>query len=103
VFHAAHAYIFEQTGKIPKTHGGVWSEFAKLAKAEPRIGGDLVTFLSTSNQFKARADYAIGPKAAPISPAEASAAIATATRFIDTGTQLLPPGLTPPTGPRPQP
>jgi hypothetical protein len=56
----------------------VWSEFAELAKAEPRIGGDLVTFLSTSYQFKARADYAIGPRAAPISPAEATAAIATA-------------------------
>jgi uncharacterized protein (UPF0332 family) len=38
VFHAAEAYIFEQTGKAAKTHRGVRSEFARLAKAEPRIG-----------------------------------------------------------------
>jgi uncharacterized protein (UPF0332 family) len=48
VFHAAEAYIFEQTGKVAKTHRGVRSEFARLAKAEQRIGRDLVTFLGAS-------------------------------------------------------
>lgn len=103
VFHAAEAYIFEQTGKVAKTHRGVRSEFARLAKAEPLIGRDLVTFLGTAYQFKMRADYAIGSMAAPISPAEATAAIAATTRFIDTVTQLLSPGLAPPAGPRAQP
>lgn len=42
-FHAAEAYIFEQTGRAAKTHRGVRSEFARLAKAEPRIGRELVT------------------------------------------------------------
>ena len=37
VFHAAETYIFEQTGKVAKTHRGVRSEFSRLAIAEPRI------------------------------------------------------------------
>ncbi len=99
VFHAAEAYIFEHTGKVAKTHRGVRSEFARLARAEPRIGRDLVTFLGTAYQFKTRADYAVGSTAAPITSAEAAAAIATTMRLIDTISQLLPPGIAPPTGP----
>ena len=92
VFHAAEAYIFEQTGRVAKTHRGVRSEFAR-PKAEPRIGRDLVTFLGTAYQFKTRADYAIGSAAAPIAHAEATAAIAEASHFIDSITHLLSPGL----------
>jgi uncharacterized protein (UPF0332 family) len=95
VFHAAEAYIFEQTGKIAKTHRGARGEFARLTKSEPRIGCDLVTFLGAAYQFKARANYAIGATATPITPAEATVAITTAARFIDTITQVLPPGLPP--------
>jgi uncharacterized protein (UPF0332 family) len=91
VFHAAEAYIFEQTGKAAKTHRGVRSAFARLAKAEPRIGRDLAIFLGAAYQFKTRADYAIGATAAPITRAEADAAIATARRFIDAIARLLPP------------
>jgi len=98
VFHAAEAYIFEQTGKVVKTHRGARSEFARLAKAELRIGRDLITFLATAYQFKTRADYAVGSTAPPILPAEATAAIATTARFIDTITRLLSPGHTPPLG-----
>jgi hypothetical protein len=36
------------------------------------------------------ADYAVGSAATPITPAEATVAIATATRFGDIITQLLP-------------
>jgi uncharacterized protein (UPF0332 family) len=91
VFHAAEAYIFEQTGKIAKTHSGARSEFARLAKSEPRIGRDLVTFLATAYQFKTRADYAIGATATPISAAEADAALATTARFINTVAHVLAP------------
>ncbi|HME22119.1 MAG TPA: HEPN domain-containing protein [Acetobacteraceae bacterium] len=103
MFHAAEAYIFEHTGKVARTHRGVRSEFARLARAEPRIGRDLVTFLGTAYQFKTRADYAVGSTATPITSAEAAAAIATTTRFIDTIAQLLPPDITPPTEPHAQP
>jgi uncharacterized protein (UPF0332 family) len=77
VFHAAEAYIFEQTGRVAKTHRGVRSEFSRLARAEPRIGRDLITFLGTAYQFRTRADYAVGSTATPITHAEATAAIAT--------------------------
>ena len=91
VFHAAEAYIFECTDKVAKSHRGVRIEFNRLARSEPRIGHDLVTFLTTAYQFKQRADYGIDPSAAPLSPTEATAAINTAERFIDTISQILPP------------
>ena len=98
-FHAAEAYIFEHTGKVATTHRGVRSEFARLARREPRIDRELTRFLATAYQLKAAADYGIGPTVAPISADQAAAAITTAGRFIDTITQLLPPGLDPATRP----
>jgi uncharacterized protein (UPF0332 family) len=92
-FHAAEAYIFEQTGKVAKTHRGVRGEFARLARNEPRIGRDLTTFLGTAYQFKTIADYSVGPAATPISAEEATAALDTARRFIDTISQVLSPAL----------
>ena len=74
------------------THRGVRSEFARLARREPRIDRELTRFLATAYQLKATADYGIGPTAAPITADEATAAIATASRFIDSITQALPPG-----------
>jgi uncharacterized protein (UPF0332 family) len=91
-FHAAEAYIFEHTGKVAATHKGVRIEFARLARREPRIDRELTRFLATAYQLKATADYGIGPTAAPITADEAAAAIATASRFIDIITQVLPPG-----------
>jgi uncharacterized protein (UPF0332 family) len=37
-FHAAEALIVERTGKIAKSHSGVRSEFARLAKDDSRTG-----------------------------------------------------------------
>jgi len=89
VFHAAEAYIYEQTGKVLKTHRGVRSEFTRLARSEPRIGRELVTFLGTAYQFKMIADYSIGSTATPISAQDAAGAISTAGRFIETISQIL--------------
>jgi uncharacterized protein (UPF0332 family) len=102
-YHAAEAYIFEQTGKAATTHRGVRSEFGRLARREPGIDRELTRFLGTAYQLKATADYGIGPTAAPITADQAAAAIATARRFIDTITQSLAPSLTPPRGPSAQP
>ena len=99
VFHAAEAYIFEQTNKVAKSHRGVQIEFARLIRAEPRIGRDLVIFLTTAYQFKQRSDYAIGRAAMPITSGEAATALADAARFIETIKKVLPTGLTPPCGP----
>lgn len=102
-YHAAEAYIFEQTGKVATTHRGVRGEFGRLARREPGLDRELTRFLATAYQFKAAADYGIGPTVAPISADQAAAAITRARRFIDTITQLLPPGLTLPRGPSSQP
>jgi uncharacterized protein (UPF0332 family) len=83
VFHAAEAYIFERTGKIAKTHRGVRAEFSRLARTEPRIGRDLLTFLASAYEFKTIADYSVGPAITPISADQAEAAIREAQRFID--------------------
>jgi uncharacterized protein (UPF0332 family) len=96
-FHAAEAHIFEHTGKVAKTHRGACSEFLRLAKAEPRIARDLIAFLGAAYQFKTRADCAVGSTAAPITSPEAAAAIASTKRFVDTVTELPPPGVAPPT------
>ena len=93
VFHAAEAYIFEHTGKAAKTHRGVRSEFTRLARREPRIGRDLVTFLGAAYQFKTITDYSVGSAAMPISTEQATAAINTAGRFIDAVSAILPPGI----------
>lgn len=34
-FHAAQAFFFEREGISPKTHSGVQTQFARLAKGEP--------------------------------------------------------------------
>jgi uncharacterized protein (UPF0332 family) len=90
-FHAAEAYIFEQTGKVGTTHRGVRSELARLARREPRIDRELARFLATAYQLKATADYGIGASVAPITADQAAAAITTAGRFTDMLSQLLPP------------
>jgi uncharacterized protein (UPF0332 family) len=89
VFHAAEAYIFEQTGKVAKTHRGVRIEFVRLARNEPRIDPELVRFLATAYQFKLRADYGVGSTTVPISSTEAASAIAVAGQFIDAIGSLL--------------
>jgi uncharacterized protein (UPF0332 family) len=40
-FHAAQAFIFEQTGRAVKTHHGVQSEFLRLTRNDARFDTDL--------------------------------------------------------------
>ena len=56
-YHAAQAFIFDNTGKAAKTHSGVRSEFARLAKDEPRIERAFPTFLARAYAFKETADW----------------------------------------------
>ena len=97
-FHAAEAYIFEQTGRTVKTHRGLRTTFSRLARNEPCIATEYLTFLARAYELKSIADYSVGPAARPITADDAARAIETAERFIDTIAQLLPPGLTPPRG-----
>ena len=86
--HAAQALIVERTGKIVKRHRGVHSEFARLAKDEPRFDIELRAFLGRAYNLKAIADYETGPNA-QVSAESARAAIQTARRFVECITAVL--------------
>jgi uncharacterized protein (UPF0332 family) len=64
-FHAAEAYIFEQTGRTVKTHRGLRTIFSQLARNEPRIALEYLTFLARAYELKSIADYSVGPTARP--------------------------------------
>ena len=86
-YHAAEAYLFERTGKAAKTHRGLRSEFGRLARGDPRIGREFLTFLTEAYEYKSIADYVVGPPS--ITGEEARLAIDTAGRLIDCIAALL--------------
>jgi uncharacterized protein (UPF0332 family) len=87
-FHAAQAFIFENTGRTPKTHSGVLREFLRLTKDDPPLPPNLRVFLSQSYNLKALADYQTGPAARV--PAElAATTIEIAKRFVERIVALL--------------
>jgi uncharacterized protein (UPF0332 family) len=88
-FHAAQALIFERMGKVPKTHRGVHAQFSRLAANEPGLGAELTRFLSWAYDFKAVADYEIGPDAI-VPREEALEAIEKAETFLDRIRVVLP-------------
>jgi uncharacterized protein (UPF0332 family) len=90
-FHAAHALIFESTGKVVKSHGGMRTMFALVAKDDPRIDRTFASLLGRAYKFKEVADYAVGSQGV-VTVAEAQDVIDIAQRFVDTITGLLPPG-----------
>ena len=86
--HAAQALIFERTGQLASSHGGVNSQFNLLTRGDPRVDVELRRFLPHAYDLKAVADYEAGPGA--IVPLErAEAAIATAIRFVEVVAALL--------------
>ena len=87
-FHAAQALIFERTARVPKTHRGVHAQFARLSNEEPTLGTDLSRFLSQAYDFKAVADYEIGPDAT-VPLAEAVTATDAAEKFVEQISGLL--------------
>jgi uncharacterized protein (UPF0332 family) len=80
-FHAAQAFIFERSGRSPKTHSGVQTEFARWAKREAAIDRELRAFLGRAFNLKSIADYATGSDS-KVTPAQAEKAIAAAHRFV---------------------
>lgn len=87
-FHAAQAFIFENLGKVFKTHKGVQTEFFRLTKDDPRFGLELRAFLSQAYNLKAIADYEEGEDS-PTFAERAAAAIETAARFVECIAGLL--------------
>jgi uncharacterized protein (UPF0332 family) len=87
-FHAALAFIAAKSDKAPKTHSSTRSEFARLAREEPRIDRLFTTFLAESYKLKTIADYGVELKDV-VSLAEAEEAIATAERFVALIAELI--------------
>jgi len=80
-FHAAEAIILNRTGKIAKTHSGVRSEFARIAKNDPDLNKEWVSFLGWAYDMKTTADYLCGYDT-EVPRERAEEAIATAERFV---------------------
>jgi uncharacterized protein (UPF0332 family) len=84
--HAAVALIVARTGKSPKTHSGTRSEFARLARDEPRISREQVSLLGWSYELKNVADY---EQEATVSSTEAERAIQEASVLVETIAALI--------------
>ena len=80
-FHAAEALIVETAGKVAKSHSGVRSEFARLAKDDPRIGKAMTAFLAQAYKYKEIGDYGVGADAR-VTMSDAEAAIRSAGDFL---------------------
>jgi uncharacterized protein (UPF0332 family) len=87
-YHAAQALIFDRTGRAAKTHRRVRSEFARVARDDPRIERAFIAFLARAYSLKETADHSIGHDAR-ISAAEAKRAIEIATGFVEAMSNLL--------------
>jgi uncharacterized protein (UPF0332 family) len=87
-YHAAMAYVLEKTGRAAKTHSRLRSEFARLARSEPRIDLRLVGFLARAYTLKSAADYGVDPLAT-ISLEQAGEAAGIARQFIGAIAELI--------------
>lgn len=87
-FHAAQALIFARIGRAVKSHSGLRTTFARLAKDEPRIDREFTRFLARAYKLKEIADYGVGPQSA-VSTSEAQEMIEIAGRFVDRVAEIL--------------
>jgi len=89
--HAEQALIVERTGRVVKTHRGVQRELARLVRNAPIVDPTLQAFLGRAYNFKAIADYQIGPGPA-VTRELASEAIDNARPFVAWLRGLIEPG-----------
>jgi uncharacterized protein (UPF0332 family) len=85
-FHAALAFIVQQTGKESKTHSGTRSEFARLARDDHRFDRAFTTFLGRGFGLKMAADYDGGE---PLTIAETGEIIGEAAQMVDAISVIL--------------
>ena len=81
-FHAAQAAIFEIGGICAKTHQGVHTEFARIARDFPSDDRETWLFLRRAYNLKTNADDGTGP-IENVTDEEAVAAILSARRFVE--------------------
>lgn len=87
-FNAAQALIFSRRGRAARTHRGLRTVFADLARTDPAIDHAFVTFLGQAYRLKERTDYGIGDQP-EITDAEAGEMIDMAERLIDLIANIL--------------
>jgi uncharacterized protein (UPF0332 family) len=51
-YHAAQAFVFEATSKVAKTHSGIRTLFARVAKDDPRIDPAFASHLANAYKYK---------------------------------------------------
>ena len=82
--------IFERTGKVHKSHGGVHSEFNRLAREEGALVQALSASLIQAYDYKTLADYETGSRS-DVTPQRATVAIVSAEQFVAVITKLVSP------------
>ena len=55
-YHSAEAFLHDRAGRPPRTHRGLRSEFARLARAEPLNDPAFIRFLATAYELKSVSD-----------------------------------------------
>jgi uncharacterized protein (UPF0332 family) len=88
LYHAAMAYVLEKTGRVAKTHSGLRSEFARVARLDPGIDPKFVGFLARSYTLKSAADYGVDPLTM-ISLDQAKEVTAIARQFIEDIAEII--------------
>jgi uncharacterized protein (UPF0332 family) len=79
-YHAAEAFIFQNTGKTVKTHRGLRSEFARLTRTDAALR-EFAGFLARAYELKSVADYGVDP-GVDISVDDAKETYQTARRLV---------------------
>jgi uncharacterized protein (UPF0332 family) len=87
-FNAAQALVFTHRGRIARTHRGLRSAFAELARDQLSLDPGFTRFLAEAYRSKENVDYG-GGDAAPVTEAEAQQMIETADRFIKAIAKIL--------------
>jgi uncharacterized protein (UPF0332 family) len=81
--------VFETTGRVYKSHGGLQGEFHRLVMNNQRVDDQIRAFLGRTYNLKGIADYLTGP-GSHISAEMARDAIDSAKRFVECVAGLLP-------------
>ncbi len=90
IYHAAHALVYETTGREVKTHSGLRTMFAKISKDEPHVDRSFTALLAQAYKFKEIADYGIGDSAV-VTLSDPQDRIESAQLFVQTMSGLMRP------------
>ncbi len=88
-FHAAQALILARTGKASRTHHGVNTTFALLARDETTLGPGAAAFLAGSYDIKQHSDYQVGSEEVSYDVTDAEATLTRAGELIEAITALV--------------